>query len=261
MEPNLRPSQFSRQSGGYTVTTPVYEGPLDLLLQLIEHAELDITAFSLALVTDQYLAYIHQMHVPADEISAFLVVAARLLQIKSEALLPRPPVREVGEVDLGEELARQLRIYKRFKELSNWLDDRETRHLRTYLRVAPPPKIEGHLDLSNISLADLMAAAEDVFMEEAEKQALGTIISAPRITVREKIALIAARLGQSRNATFSGLLGHKPTRLEVVVTFLALLELVKRYRVSARQEMLFSDIQIEKLEEWGTDEELEIEFE
>jgi len=261
MEPTLRQAQFSHQSGGYTVTTPVYEGPLDLLLQLIERAELDITAVSLALVTDQYLAYIHQMQVPADEISAFLVVAARLLQIKSEALLPRPPVREVGEVDLGEELARQLRIYKRFKELSNWLDDRETRHLRTYLRVAPPPKIEGRLDLSNITLADLMAAAEDVFMEEAEKQALGTIISAPRITIREKIALIAARLGQSRNATFSGLLGHKPTRLEVVVTFLALLELVKRYRVSARQEMLFSDIQIEKLEEWGTDEELEIEFE
>jgi len=261
MEPNLRQAQLSHQTGSYTVTIPVYEGPLDLLLQLIEHAELDITAVSLAQVTDQYLAYIHKMQVPADEISAFLVVAAKLLQIKSEALLPRPPVRDAGEEDLGEALARQLRIYRRFKELSNWLDDRETRHLRTYLRVAPPPKIEGRLDLSNITLADLMAAAEDVFMEEAEKQALGTIIAAPRITVREKITLIAARLGQSRNATFSGLLGHKPTRLEVVVTFLALLELVKRYRVSARQEMLFSDIQIEKLEEWGTDEDLEIEFE
>jgi segregation and condensation protein A len=136
-----------------------------------------------------------------------------------------------------------------------------TRHLRTYLRVAPPPKIEARLDLSDITLADLMAAAEGIFAEEAEKQALGTVISAPRITIREKIALIAERLGLSRNATFSGLLGHKPTRLEVVVTFLALLELVKRYRVSARQESLFSDIQIEKLEDWGSNEELEIEFE
>ncbi len=261
MEPNLRQAQLSHQTGGYTVNTPVYEGPLDLLLQLIEHAELDITAVSLALVTDQYLAYIHQMQVPADEISAFLVVAAKLIQIKSEALLPRPPVREAGEEDLGESLARQLRIYKRFKELSNWLDDRETRHLRTYLRVAPPPRVEGRLDLSDTTLADLMAAAEDIFAEEAEKLALGTVISAPHITIREKIALIAERLGKSRNATFNGLLGNKPTRLEVVVTFLALLELVKRYRVSARQERLFSDIQIEKLEEWGTDEELEIEFE
>ena len=261
MEPNLRQAQISHQTGGYTVAIPVYEGPLDLLLQLIERAELDITAVSLALVTNQYLAYIHRMQVPADEISAFLVVAAKLLQIKSETLLPRPSIREAGEKDLGETLIRQLQVYKRFKELSNWLDDRVKRHLRTYLRVAPPPKVESRLDLSDITLADLMTAAEDIFAEEAEKQALGTVISVPRITIREKITMIAERLGKSRNATFSGLLGQKPTRLEVVVTFLALLELVKRYRVSTQQDSLFSDIKIEKLEEWGTYEELEIEFE
>jgi segregation and condensation protein A len=261
MEPNLRQNQLPHQAGGYKVTIPVYEGPLDLLLQLIEHAELDITAVSLALVTDQYLAYIHQMQVPADDISAFLVVAAKLIQIKSEALLPRPPVRDAGEENLGEALANQLRVYKRYKELSNWLDDRETHHLRNYLRVAPPPKGERRLDLSGITLADLLAAAEDIFTDEAEKQALGTIIAAPRITIREKIALIAERIGKSHNATFSSMLGKNPTRLEVVVTFLALLELIKRYRVSVQQDMLFSDIQIEKLEEWGINEDLEIEFE
>ena len=252
---------ISHPTGGYTVTIPVYEGPLDLLLQLIEHAELDITAVALAQVTDQYLAYIHQMQVPAEEISAFLVMAAKLLQIKSEALLPRPPVREAGEEDLGEALARQLQIYKRFKQLANWLDEREARHLRTYLRVAPPLKIEGRLDLSDISLADLLAAAEGIFAEEAEKQALGTVITAPRITIREKITLIAERLGQSANIPFNSLFGQKPSRLEVVVTFLALLELIKRYRVAARQTGLFSDIEIEKMEEWGKDEELETEFE
>src|SRR5512136_261695 len=198
MDPNLTGSK----TGGYTVATPVYEGPLDLLLQLIEHAELDITALALAQVTDQFLNYIHRMQVPADEISAFLVVAAKLLQIKSEALLPRPPIREAGEEDVGEALARQLQIYKRFKELSNWLDAREARHLRTYLRVAPPLKIEGRLDLSDITLADLMAAAEGIIAEQAEKQALGTVISAPRITIREKISLIADRLGHATNATF-----------------------------------------------------------
>ena len=261
MDPNLQQTQLPHQSGGYSVSTPVYEGPLDLLLQLIERAELDITAVSLALVTDQYLAYIHQMQVPADDISGFLVVAAKLIQIKSEALLPRPPVREAGEENLGEALAYQLRIYKRYKELSNWLDDRETQHLRTYLRVAPPPKVESRLDLSDITLNDLLAAAVEIFSDEAEKQALGTIISAPRITIREKIAMIADRLGKEKSASFNGMLGKKPTRLEVVVTFLALLELVKRYRVSARQDKLFGDIQIERLEEWGTNEDLEIEFE
>jgi segregation and condensation protein A len=261
METTLRQAQLSHQTGSYTVTTPVYEGPLDLLLQLIEHAELDITVVSLAVVTDQYLAYIHQMRVPPDEISAFLVVAAKLVQIKSEALLPRPPVREAGTEDLGESLAQQLRVYKRFKELSNWLEDREKCHLRTYLRIAPPPKGEGRFELSDITLSDLVAAAEGIFSEEAEKQALGTVISAPRITIREKIALIAERLGRNHTAKFSGLFGQNPTRLEVVVTFLALLELVKRYHVSAQQERLFSEIKIESLEELGTLEELEIEFE
>lgn len=249
------------QTGNYNITIPVYEGPLDLLLQLVERADLDITAVSLAQVTDQYLAYIHQMNVPADEISAFLVVAAKLLQIKSEALLPRPPVHEQGEEDLGESLARQLRIYKRFKELANWLDEREMKHLRTYLRVAPPPHVEGRLDLSDMTLTDLMAAAEAIFAEEQDKAALGTVISPPRITIREKIAWIAQQLGKDTHTSFHSLVGEKPSRLEVVVTFLALLELVKRYRVSAEQESLFSDIQIEKMEAWKEDEELEIEFE
>jgi segregation and condensation protein A len=252
---------ISHQTSGYTVTIPVYEGPLDLLLQLIEHAELDITAVSLAQVTDQYLAYIQQMQVPANEISAFLVVAAKLLQIKSEALLPRLPVREAGEEDPGEALARQLQIYKRFKDIANWLDEREALHLRTYLRVAPPLKIEGRLDMSDITLAELMAAAEGIFAEEAEKEALGTVISAPRITIREKLSLIAERLDKNSKATFNSLLGQKPSRLEVVVTFLALLELIKQYRVAAQQASLFSDIEIEKAEDWGKEAELEIEFE
>jgi len=261
MEPNLHQTHLNQATSTYNVTIPVYEGPLDLLLQLIEHAELEITAISLALVTDQYLEHIRRMQVPAEEISAFLVVAAKLLQIKSEALLPRPPVREAGEEDLGEALARQLRIYKQYKEISLWLDERQVQHLRNYLRVAPPPKIESRLDLSDITLADLRAAAEGIYAGEAEKEALGTVISAPRFTIREKIALIAERLSNHRNANFAGLLGSNPSRLEVVITFLALLELIKRYRVSVQQESLFSDIHIEKLEEWGVNEELEIEFE
>lgn len=250
-----------RQTGNYRVALAVYEGPLDLLLQLIERAELDITAVALAQVTDQYLEYIHQMNVPPDEISAFLVVAARLIQIKSEALLPRPPVREAGEEDPGETLARQLRVYKRFKELATWLEERETKHLRTYLRVAPPPRLESRLNLSDLTLADLLAAAEAIFAREQNKAELNTIISAPRITIREKIAWIAQHLRERPHSTFRTLLSDKPSRLEVVVTFLALLELVKRYRVQAKQEALFGEIFIEKVGEWEEDEEIDVEFE
>jgi segregation and condensation protein A len=250
-----------QQAHRYTVQSPVYEGPLDLLLQLIERAELDITTLALAQVTEQYLAHIRAMDVGVDEISAFLVVAAKLLQIKSEALLPRPPVRAAGEEDPGQALADQLKIYRRFKEVAHWLEVRMESGLHTYLRIAPPPKLEGRLDLTNITLADLLGAAEAVFADENEKQSLGTVITAPKITIREKIALIAERLGRSRETQFRSLVNERPTRLEIVVTFLALLELIKRYRVSARQDGLFGEIDIERLEDWGEDEDLELEFE
>jgi segregation and condensation protein A len=246
----------------YTVNIPVYEGPLALLLDLIERAELDITTVAIAQVTDQYLSYVRALEqVTPNEISSFLVIASKLIQIKSEALLPRPPIREVGEVDPAEDLARQLRLYKRYKEVGLWLEDRQNRNLRTFLRVAPPPKVEARIDLSGITLADLLEAAERIFAQEQEKQSLGTIITAPKITIREKIELIATRLRVAHNATFRGLLGENPTRLEIVVTFLALLELVKRYRVQAQQEALFSDIAIQPMEEFTEGEEFELEFE
>jgi segregation and condensation protein A len=246
----------------YNIQTPVYEGPLDLLLNLIERAELDITSVSLATVTDQYLAYINSLEqINADEISAFLVIAAKLLQIKSEALLPRPPARMPGEEDAGRSLVDQLKLYKRFKEIGGWLNSRETANLRTYLRLAPPPKIEPKLDLSNITLEKLVVAANIAFAKEKEKQPLGVIIAPPRITIREKIDLIAKTLKEVERSTFSALLDPGASRLEVVVTFLALLELVKRYRVAAHQVGLFDDIEIDRMEEWGDDEEMELEFE
>ena len=253
---------LGHQTSGYKVQIPVYEGPLDLLLDLIERAELDITAISLAMVTDQYLAYLHNLdQVRPDEISAFLVMAAKLVQIKSEALLPRPPVREPGEEDVGASLVEQLKLYKRFKEIGGWLMQRQEMNLRTYLRVAPPPKVEAKLDLSNLTLTDLVADAQIAFGREQNKQALGTVIAAPKVTIREKIDLISKTLRTIQRASFRGLLGDKATRLEIVVTFLALLELVKRYRVEAHQESLFGDIEFERMDEWKDDEEIEIEFE
>jgi segregation and condensation protein A len=246
----------------YTVRTSVYEGPLDLLLGLIERLELDITAVSLASVTDQYLAYIKGLEqINADEISAFLVIAAKLLQIKSEALLPRPPARATSEEDVGRSLVDQLKLYKRFKEIGGWLNARQQANLRTFLRVAPPPKIEPKLDLSNVTLEKLVAAATEAFAKEQSKQPLGIIIAPPRVTIREKIDLIAKVMKEVERASFRSLLDPGASRLEVVVTFLAMLELVKRYRIHAYQEDLFSDIQINRMEEWTDDEEIEIEFE
>ncbi len=246
----------------YTVRTSVYEGPLDLLLDLIERAELDITSVSLASVTDQYLASIKGLEqINADEISAFLVIAAKLLQIKSEALLPRPPSRPASEEDVGRSLVDQLKLYKRFKEIGGWLNARQQANLRTFLRVAPPPKVEPKLDLSNITLERLVTAATEAFAKEHNKQPLGVIIAPPRVTIREKIDLIARLMKDVERASFRAMLDPGASRLEIVVTFLAMLELVKRYRIHAHQEGLFSDIEINRMEAWKDDEEIEIEFE
>jgi segregation and condensation protein A len=246
----------------YTFHTPVYEGPLDLLLDLIERAELDITSVSLASVTDQYLEYIQGLdQMNADEISAFLVIAAKLLQIKSEALLPRPPTHPTGEEDAGRSLVDQLKLYKRFKEIGGWLNARQQANLRTYLRVAPPPKVEPKLDLSNITLERLVAAAAEAFAKERDKQPLGAIIAPPRVTIREKIDLIARVMQDMERSSFRALLNPGASRLEVVVTFLAMLELIKRYRIHAHQPDLFSDIEINRMDEWQDDEEIDIEFE
>jgi segregation and condensation protein A len=246
----------------YNVQTPVYEGPLDLLLNLIERTELDITTVSLAMVTEQYLVHINSMEeLNADEISAFLVIAAKLIQIKSEALLPRPPAREPGEEDAGKSLVDQLKLYKRFKEIGGWLYAREQANLRTYLRIAPPPKVEPKLDLSNITLENLVTAAEEAFAKEKAKKPLATIISAPRVTIREKIDLITKVMKDMQRVSFSSLTKDSASRLEIVVTFLAMLELIKRYRVQAHQDGLFSEIEIDRMEDWKEDEEIEIEFE
>lgn len=253
---------LGRQITGYKVQTAVYEGPLDLLLSLIERAELNITAISLASVTDQYLSYLHGLEqMKPDEISSFLVIAAKLVQIKSEALLPRPIEREPGEEDPGVELVELLILYKRYKEIALWIEARQENNLRAHLRVAPPPKVEAKLDLSNLTLEGLLAAAESAFSKGKDKKALGTVIAAPRITIREKIEYITKTMKSIQRMSFSGLITDRSTRVEIVVTFLALLELVKRYRLSAYQNELFGDIEFERTEEWQDDEEIEIEFE
>lgn len=246
----------------YSVTTPIYEGPLDLLLQLIERSELDITRLSLAQVTDQYLGHIHLLKENAtEEVSAFIVIAARLIQIKSEALLPRPPQREPGEEDPGETLAEQLRIYRRFKLAAQFLESRDDSGLRSHLRLAPPPRIEGRIDLTNITLLDLALVAREIFSREDTKISLSEVVAAPRITIREKISHIIRSLSNHGRTTFRSLFSKVTSRLEIVVTFLAMLELVKRHYVYAHQEHLFGDIALEYPENEDEVENNNIEFE
>jgi segregation and condensation protein A len=245
----------------YKVMTAVYEGPLDLLLQLIEREELDITKLALAEVTDQYLEHIKCIPQSlASEVSSFLVIATKLIQIKSEVLLPRPPTREPGEEDPGDALARQLMIYKRFKEIANFLMNRDHLGLRSYPRLSPSPRPEARLDFSSITIDDLIKAAQEALSKLDDRPELGSLVTPPRITIREKINLIKNFIRRHQKGTFQNLITGNLFRLEIVITFLALLELVKRKMITTRQTEIFGPIEFESGESWQEDAAFELEF-
>lgn len=245
----------------YTVDTPIYEGPLDLLLKLIERAELDITSLALAQVTDQFLSHIRDMkEVAFDEVSSFLVIAAKLMQIKSEALLPRPPEPEPGEEDLSDDLVRQLIIYKRYKEIADFLNERESQGMHTYLRMAPPPKVEGKLDLSDVDLNDLINAAIEVFSRIKESPSVGPNLIPHRVSIVDRIKHITTTLRRKSTSSFRGLLSKRSNKVEIVVTFLAMLELVKRHLIIAEQETIFGEITLKPTETLDDIKDLDTEF-
>ena len=261
MTNSLRLSPKSSQDQDYLVTTALYEGPLDLLLHLIEKAELDITKFALSDITDQYLKHLNRLiTISSHDVSEFIVIASRLIQIKSEVLLPRPPIREPGEEDPGEALAQQLREYKRFKEISTILAGRQIDHLKNYSRLAPFPNINREFDISNLNLQDIIRAAHIAFSRKDEISTIDTIVKSPRVTIREKINVIKEFLFHNHKGTFKILLPKNPLRIDIVVTFLAILELVKLQLIFTQQETLFDEIEFEKSPDWINHTKIELEF-
>jgi segregation and condensation protein A len=230
----------------YQVKLPIFEGPLDLLLYLIEREELDITAVSLAAVTEQYLAYMSLLeNLVVDQLADFLVIAAKLILIKSQALLPRPPSIEVEE-DVGDDLVRQLLAYKQFKEVAKGLGQREMEGLRSFIRLAPPPKIEiTKVDLTGITVEDLLTAVRRALAVAEPLPPVGDVVKPLAITIRDQIALIERLLEVQTHIRFVQLL-YRRSRVEIAVTFLTVLELLKRRRIEVTQEKLFGEIIIQR---------------
>jgi len=233
----------------YRVELPVYQGPLDLLLSLIEREELDITRVSLAQVTDQYLAYLDAMEqVSPEGLADFLVVAAKLILIKSQALLPRPQaVAAESDVDAGDDLVEQLRLYKQFKAAASRLRQREEDGLRTFVRLAPPPRVEPRLDLAGVDLTDLLGAVREALQIAAPPPSVDQVVSQRKVTMRGQMDLIRSRLRTQGRLLFHEMLARSTDRVEIAVTFLAILELVKQFEITVRQQSLFGPIIIEPL--------------
>jgi len=233
----------------YQVVLEVFEGPLDLLLRLIEREELDISKVSLAAVADQYLAHVAMLQeVSAANLADFLVIAARLLVIKSRSLLPRLEVEvdEAEEGDIGEELARRLLEYKRFKEVAGKLRDIEATGLRAFPRIAPPPKMETRLQPGEVTLAELLEAFQRALEVHPPTAPVDQVLAPIKVSITDCIETIYDLLRERRRARFSTLLRRARSRMEVVVTFLAMLELIKQRRLRVTQEEPFGEIYIEE---------------
>lgn len=235
----------------YKIDTPVYQGPLDLLLQLIENAELDITTLALAQVTEQYLKHLEQLQdLPPDEISAFLVIAAKLIQIKSEALLPQQSSARDEESDLGNELARQLVAYKRYKEIADILAERKELGYQTFIRLSSTKvDVKDNLDLGTFGVGDLFSLASTIFQKDIERQSISTVVERPKITIKDKIKQISEHFKVSNELTFRELLGESYSRLDIVISFLALLELIKGDFIQVVQDGIFNDIRMVRVKE------------
>jgi len=230
----------------YHVQLPVFEGPLDLLLHLVEQEELDITKIALARVTDQYMAYLAQLERrQANELSDFLVVAAKLLLIKSEALLPQPKTRQPEEEDVGDDLVRQLKAYKRFKEVSKLLKARDEEGLRAYVRIASLPSLEPELDLAGATVDDLATAVREAF-DMLSAPPVDDVVKSVPVTIDEQIERIETELVHHSHVQFRDFLSQARSRVEVIVTLLAVLELIKQKRVRVVQQELFGEIVIER---------------
>jgi segregation and condensation protein A len=232
----------------YQIALPVFTGPLDLLLHLIERQELDITAVSLVQITAQYLAQIEQMKENRmEQLIDFLAVAARLVLIKSRALLPQSPVmsEEEEEEDPAAALVRQLKIYKQFKDAARWLQNREEQGWRTFLRVAPPPRLESRLDLSGVTVESLLTAVRDVLARVENREESVALVQPRRITIEGQMARLRFRARQGESFQFRDLLSVESNRIELSVTLLAVLELIKRQEIEVFQPEPFGPIEIQ----------------
>lgn len=228
----------------YQVSLHVFEGPLDLLLRLIEREQLDITLVSLAVVTDQYLAHIAQLqNCPAADLAEFLVIAARLLLIKSRVLLPQPEEKRADEEsEWADDLVERLREYKRFKATAVKLREIEEQGQRLFPRMAPPPKVERRLQPGEASLAELAEAFRRVLTAHPPTPPVDRVVAPIAVSIGECIQRVIERVRLRRRVRFSALMREARSRLEVIVTFMAVLELIKQQRLRASQDELFGEI-------------------
>jgi len=235
--------------GGYQVQLPMFEGPLDLLLHLIQKHELDILNIPIAFISEKYLEYIKAMEeMSIDVASEYLVMAATLVYIKSRSLLPPSPQDELqgaeeAEEDPRAELIRRLLAYQKYKLAAEQLGGRSVLGRDVFLRGAPLESEQEPAELVAPSLFQLMDAFRGLL--ERAKQVADHEIDFERISITDRIGQLSDLLRDRGRLTFSELFQGQMTRPDLVVTFLALLEMTRLRLIRLAQESALDQITVE----------------
>ncbi|MEN6301911.1 MAG: segregation/condensation protein A [Armatimonadia bacterium] len=238
---------------GFPVTIEIFEGPLDLLLHLVRREEVDVAEISVASITAQYLAYIRTMQDLNIQFAAdFVVMAATLMLIKSRWLLPIDPAGEVGEeeaievaVDPEAELHRRLQEYKLYREAAEMLEESHRERQRIFLRSGDEAEIgTGFVNLEDVSVFDMIAAVQEM-LARAKPEPPSKVRRAA-MSVGDRLEEIILQLTAERRAiNFSELVIGQATRLFIIVTFLAILELIRRRRIRVSTDPKLRDFAVE----------------
>jgi segregation and condensation protein A len=237
----------------YKVKLEVFEGPLDLLLYLIKKEEVDIYDIPIERITNQYMEYLTIMKLLNLEVAGeFLVMAATLMYIKSRMLLPVDQQVTDAEAEEGEdprwELIRQLVEYKKFKEAALQLGRREEEQANIFARAGETGLTVDAKDvpLAEVSIFDLINAFNEVLKKANAREDFREIIE-EKFTVSDKIEEILYTLRERAELVFSELFAQAQSRAEIVVTFLALLELIRLKRLKVQQTEAFGEIHVLKV--------------
>jgi segregation and condensation protein A len=235
----------------YKVKLEVFEGPLDLLLYLIKRDEIDIYDIPIGHITKQYLEFMELFKMlDLDVAGEFVVMAANLIYIKSRSLLPanvQPPEEETDEEDPRWELVRQLLEYKKFKEAAGHLHQREMEREGVFPRIAPSAKEAVERPLGEVSVFDLINAFNKILKRLDDKKEDLREIFEENYTVADKIDLILKMTAPGVNLKFTELFSGAASRSEVVITFLAVLELIRLKQLRCVQPEAFGEIEISRV--------------
>ena len=235
----------------YKVKLEVFEGPLDLLLYLIKKDEIDIYDIPIEHITKQYLDYLQMFKIlDLDVAGEFVVMAANLIYIKSRSLLPvhqQPPEETAEEADPRWELVRQLIEYKKFKDAAGHLQLREVARENLFSRVPEKPEFQAERPMGEVSIFDLINAFQGILKRLNKKEDLREIFE-ENFTVSDKIDLIVKMIASGVSLKFTELFANVASRTEVVVTFLAVLELIRLKQLRVTQAEEFGEIELSRNE-------------